>query len=87
MGDCTKSRTATGNWAVNSCAALNLAVDDKSIQAILRHSNVGITMNIRAKSVAESQGTAMDVFGAELQNGLARNHCATDGQKVTQGVC
>jgi len=43
-----------------------LGVADKDIQAILRHSNIGITMNIYVKSVAESQVDAMDLLGAEL---------------------
>jgi integrase len=37
-----------------------LGVDDKTIQAILRHSNVNLTMNIYVKSVKKSQVTAMD---------------------------
>jgi integrase len=43
-----------------------LGVADKDIQAILRHSNIGITMNIYVKSVAESQVDAMDLLGEEL---------------------
>src|SRR5713226_6954647 len=39
-----------------------LGVDDKTIQAILRHSNVGLTMNVYVKSVSESQVSAMDVL-------------------------
>jgi len=30
-----------------------LGVEDKTIQAILRHSNIGLTMNIYVKSVAD----------------------------------
>ena len=37
-----------------------LGVDDKTIQAILRHSNVGLTMNVYVKSVQESQVSALD---------------------------
>ena len=37
-----------------------LGVDDKTIQGILRHSNVGLTMNVYVKSVSESQVSAMD---------------------------
>jgi integrase len=37
-----------------------LGVDDKTIQAILRHSNVGLTMNVYVKSVNESQVSALD---------------------------
>jgi integrase len=43
-----------------------LGVADKDIQAILRHSNIGITMNIYVKSVAESQVDAMDLLGEEF---------------------
>jgi integrase len=37
-----------------------LGVADKDIQAILRHSNIGLTMNVYVKSVNESQVSAMD---------------------------
>ena len=37
-----------------------LGVDDKTIQAILRHSNVGLTMNVYVKSVSESQVSALE---------------------------
>ncbi len=43
-----------------------LGVDDKTIQAILRHSNVGLTMNIYVKSLGESQVSAMDVLSEKL---------------------
>ena len=43
-----------------------LGVADKDIQAILRHSNISITMNIYVKSVAESQVDAMDLLGEEF---------------------
>lgn len=43
-----------------------LGVDDKAIQAILRHSNIGLTMNIYVKSVHESQVSAMDALGEKL---------------------
>ena len=39
-----------------------LGVDDKTIQAILRHSNVSLTMNVYVKSVSESQLNAMDTL-------------------------
>ncbi len=44
-----------------------LGVDDKTIQAILRHSNIGITQNIYIKSVSESQVNAMDAFSEKLE--------------------
>jgi integrase len=44
-----------------------LGVDDKTIQAILRHSNVGLTMNVYVKSVSESQVSAMDALTEKLE--------------------
>ena len=44
-----------------------LGVDDKTIQAILRHSNVGLTMNVYVKTVNESQVSAMDAIGAQFE--------------------
>jgi integrase len=43
-----------------------LGVEDKEIQAILRHSNLGITQNIYIKSVSESQVSAMDSLSEKL---------------------
>ena len=34
--------------------------------AILRHSNVGLTMNVYVKSVSESQVTAMDALSEQF---------------------
>jgi len=50
-----------------------LGVADKDIQAILRHSNISITMNIYVKSVAESQVDAMDLLGEEFDKQQVRN--------------
>jgi integrase len=44
-----------------------LGVDDKTIQAILRHSNIGITQNIYIKSVSESQVSAMDSLSEKFE--------------------
>jgi hypothetical protein len=44
-----------------------LGVDVKTIQAILRHSNMGLTMNICVKSVNESQVSAMDELSEKLE--------------------
>lgn len=44
-----------------------LGVDDKTIQAILRHSKVGLTMNLYVKSVSESQVSAMDTLSEKLE--------------------
>jgi len=41
-------------------------VDDKTIQAILRHNNVGLMLNVYIKSVTESQVNAMDVPEAKF---------------------
>jgi integrase len=49
-----------------------LGVDDKTIQAILRHSNVGLTMNVYVKSVSESQVSAMDSLSEKL--GICNDH-------------
>lgn len=43
-----------------------LGVDDKTIQAIFRHSNAGLTMNVYVKSVSESQVSAMDELSKKL---------------------
>ena len=52
-----------------------LGVDDKEIQAILRHSNIAITQNIYIKSVSESQSNAMDLLSEKMEtfNDLSTN--------------
>jgi integrase len=45
----------------------DLGIDDKTIQAILRHSNIGITQNIYIKSVSEAQVSAMDAISEKLE--------------------
>jgi len=55
-----------------------LRVDDKTIQAILRHSNISLTMNVYVKSVAESGVNAMDLLGAELRTNPVCNDLATN---------
>jgi integrase len=52
-----------------------LGVADKDIQAILRHSNVGLTMNVYVKSVRESQVIALDSLSEKFgtYNDLATN--------------
>ncbi len=59
-----------------------LGVDHKTIQTILRHSNVGLTINVYVKSVPESQVSAMDVSGTELQNSLTCNDLTTGGKRL-----
>ena len=60
----------SGTDGTLSAAARNkpheLGVKDKDIQAILRHSTVGWTMNVYVKSVRESQVSAMDTPSEEL---------------------
>jgi integrase len=43
-----------------------LGVDDKTIQAILRHSNIGITQNIYIKAVNELQVNALDALNEKF---------------------
>ena len=43
-----------------------LGVDDKTIQGILRHSNIAVTQNIYIKSVSESQVSAMDTLAEKF---------------------
>jgi integrase len=45
-----------------------LGVADKTIQAILRHSNIGITQNIYIKSMSASQVSAMELVGEQFEN-------------------
>ncbi len=59
-----------------------LRVDDKTIQAILRHSDIGLTMNVYVKSVAESGVNAMDLLGAELRKTRTCNNLATNGNTL-----
>jgi integrase len=43
-----------------------LGIADKDIQAILRHSNIGLTMNVYVKSVNESQVNALDALNKKF---------------------
>ena len=43
-----------------------LGVDDKTIQTILRHSNIGITQNIYIKTVNELQVNALDALNEKF---------------------
>jgi integrase len=58
-----------------------LGVDDKTIQAILRHSNVGLTMNTYVKSLTKSQVDAMDTLGEKFET---YNDLATNRSKLVQ---
>ena len=55
-------------------------VDDKTIQAILRHSNIGITQNIYIKSVSESQVCAMDSLSEKL--GICNDHATNRTETI-----
>ncbi len=59
----------------------SLGVDDKTIQAILRHSNIGLTQNVYIKTVAASGISAMDLLGAELRKTTC-NDLATKGSPL-----
>jgi len=48
-----------------------LGVEDKTIQAILRHSTLALTMNVYVKTVGESQTNALDSLSAEMCNASA----------------
>jgi integrase len=75
MFELDKSLCWHGWHAFRRGLATNLhhaGVDDKTIQAILRHGNVNITMNIYVKSVAESQVNALDVLSEKF--GICNDH-------------
>jgi integrase len=57
-----------------------LGVDDKTIQAILRHSNIGITQNIYIKSVSEQQLDAMDSLSEKL--GICNDHATNEMGRI-----
>jgi integrase len=57
-----------------------LGVDDKTIQAILRHSNESLTINVYIKSVTESQVNAMDVLEAKFSE--TSNNLPTSSQRL-----
>jgi hypothetical protein len=63
-----------------------LGDDDKTIQAILWHSNVSITMNIGAKSGAELQVSAMNALSAEMQGGPTCDDLAKDRKGLVNEV-
>ena len=58
-----------------------IGVDDKTIQAILRHSNVGLTMNVYVKTVKQSQIDAMDALDTQFSAGTC-NDLATNGSAL-----
>lgn len=57
------------------CATLlhAMGIDDRTVQAILRHSNITLTQNTYIKSLSESQVNAMDTLEAALQTKIATN--------------
>jgi integrase len=58
-----------------------LGVDDKTIQAILRHSTIGLTQNIYIKSVNKSQVSALDSLSEKFE--ICNDH-ATNQTRVIQ---
>jgi integrase len=82
-----KLDTSTPSWhgwhAFRRGLATNLprlGVDDKTIQAILRHSNVALTINVYIKSVSELQVNAMDVLQAKFSE--TSNNLPTGSQRL-----
>jgi len=57
-----------------------LGVDDKTIQAILRHSRIGLTQNVYIKAVSESQISAMDVLSERIET--FKDLSTKDGRRV-----
>ena len=51
-----------------------LGVDDKTIQAILRHSDIRLTQNTYIKSLTDSQVDAMDALGAQMEAETCNDH-------------
>jgi len=69
-------------WSAYKRANLHaLGVDDKTIQAILWHSNIALTMNVYVKSVSQSQESAMDELSQKLGT---CNILATNQPKLIQ---
>jgi len=56
----------------------SLGIDGKTIQAILRHSTLALTMNIYVKSVSESQTNALDSL-------WKNSNCAIRVQRKREG--
>jgi len=59
-----------------------LGVGDKTIQAVLRHSTLALTMNVYVKSVSESQINAMDVLSARLEKETCNDHATAQNRLV-----
>ena len=58
-----------------------LGVADKDIQAILRHSNLALTMNVYVKSVNTAQVSALDSLSEKFE--ICNDH-ATNQTRVIQ---
>jgi integrase len=58
-----------------------LGIDGKTIQAIMRHSTLALTMNIYVKSVTESQVGAMDTLSGKL-GPICSDHAVNHGKAV-----
>jgi integrase len=57
-----------------------LGVDDKTIQSILRHSTIGLTMNVYVKSVSELQTVALYSLSEKLD--LCNGSATETGRRV-----
>jgi hypothetical protein len=58
-----------------------MGVADKDIQAILRHSTIGLTQNVYIKSINESQVNALDALTEKFET---CNDLATDAVRTIQ---
>jgi integrase len=68
------------SWSGDMALFTFAVMDDKTIQAILRHSNIGITQNIYIKSVNESQVSAMDSLSEKL--GICNVYATSEGKRL-----
>lgn len=55
-----------------------MGIDDRTVQAILRHSNITLTQNVYIKSLSESQVTAMDTLEKALQATIEKTNQQND---------
>ena len=58
-----------------------LGIDDKTIQTILRHSNIQMTQNVYIKSVSDSQVNAMQTLSLELDKRKTSGENAASEQR------
>jgi integrase len=58
-------------------------VPDKTIQSVLRHANLSVTMNSYVKTVEENQVNAMNLLGQELEKDLK---CTNHAPKAERSI-